>query len=147
MHGSVRCSKPAKHTIRLLKTEDEDNSDIVNFEIRRDEIIRKQYVRAPYYCPTVLVEGSVKGIVYSAACEDCFKVPRKAETLKVYNAIVSNDGMSYHGLKIMFPKFGDLDDIVEFLINEKRVIKKDEEFLPQKYVKDYSIIGHYKSIE
>ncbi len=131
LKNGVHCSNPARYTARLLRVEDVDDPHLVDFK-RELEIVRGKYRFAPYYHPTILVEkkdlSKDPKIVYTVACEDCFKIPGKQETKKVYNEIKDKGGMTLELLEKRFKNVEELNQILDFLVKEKRIRLEDGTF-------------------
>lgn len=134
------CSKPAKYTVRLIKSGNE--KEIIRFQRKKGEIVLG-YKWAPYYSPTVVVEGSQENVAYCAACPDCYTIPRKKETLEVQDFITKQNGVNEKEFSEKFRGLHDLGTIVGFLLDEKRIIERGGVYLPQAYVKDSFIPGNY----
>lgn len=138
--NDARCSKPAKYTVRLIKTENE--KEIIRFERKKGDVI-DGYKWAPYYSPTIVVEGSQLDVAYTAVCPECFIVPRKKETLDVQSFITKSNGVDKKAVEGRFSDLMDLDKIVAFLLEEKRIVDKAGFYLPQIYVGDPFIAGNF----
>jgi thymidine kinase len=114
-----QCSNLANYTVRLRK----DSDQKVQFFNKKGEIVTG-YGYAPYFDPLVLIEGSDKGTAYTTACEECFKIPYKKETIQAYNMLIQNK----NNIQIT-----NLDKIVEMLIQEKIIRKDGNKYHPFEY--------------
>lgn len=130
-----QCGNLANYTVRLR----EYSEPKVGFVDKSGEVVDNLGF-APYYDTLLLIEDTdeqkkeKKGIEevvdYTAACEDCFKIPFKEETLFVYSELLK--GKKPEDLSV-----DKIDKIVNTLVEDKKLKpKKDGSFVAFEYRKD-----------
>ncbi len=145
-NGAFRqCKKPATHTIRLLF--DDTGSQHYDFFDKDNKPVFSQYKPASYYDPTVVVEKKEKTkqqpVYYIAVCPDCFIIPGKEEAIAIYDFIKKEKEKCLEEILKEFPS-ENTERILNFLVEEKRVIASNNVFSLTKYVFDMSL-GTYIS--
>ncbi|MCX6709831.1 MAG: hypothetical protein NTV63_02645 [Candidatus Woesearchaeota archaeon] len=142
-----QCKKPAKYTMRLIA--DEGNEERYDFFDKSNNPILGVYRPARYYDPTVVIEkigqakekSSAQQVYYISVCPDCFLIPGKEETARIYDFIRERKGVSIDDIVKEFPS-PNTERIADFLYEEGRVVSRGNVLFPQKYV--FSIgIGAY----
>jgi thymidine kinase len=157
LRNGKRCRRPdARYNARLLRRDlfgFEEGFDVeANFgEDSPDgsvNSVRGEYKFAPYFDKTVRVEITQdesakhgKEMRYVNACKHCFRIPGDAETKTVVdyinNASMNCKPLSKEELVSGQKEIKHLKEIVEFLVNERRVIF-DGKFKHVQYLKDDS---------
>jgi len=147
------CENQAIYPARLLRCRDPAHPDIMDFAIGED-IYRGLFRWAPYFNPTIVVEKrpskdiKKRKVVYTAACEEHFQIPKKRETMSVYELIAKRGKMNESQIAEGSPNVcrADLSDILRYLDEEGWVKSSNGVYAPQHYVRRTDIPKSYRKV-
>ncbi len=122
--GDEQCCNLATYTVRL-KRESEFKTSFFD----KEGNLVEGYGFAPYFDPLKLVEkkkdDGPSPTEYTSACEDCFQIPLKDETVRVYESLIS-------GFRAKDIKSSNLDKIIDMLVSEDKIVDMENGFYEAK---------------
>jgi thymidine kinase len=136
--GIHQCKKPANYTMRLVI----GNENAYDFYDNNNNPVNGRYSPAKYYDPTVVIEklgnnsdgSALPSVYYISVCSECFKIPGKEETIKIYEHI-KEKGRRLEDLVLSFPE-KNTGRIVAFLEEENKISEKNGILAPKEYFFD-----------
>ncbi len=114
-----QCKNPAGFNLRLKEAEEGDKE--IKYFDEKGNII-SGFAKAPFFGPTIMVEGSLEGLGYTTACQECFgALPKNDLVARVLAYVQRNDGCSYDSIGNEFGRERDLPEVLAYTFEERKL--------------------------
>lgn len=114
-----QCENSAGFNLRLKEAEEGDKE--IKYFDEKGDIIRG-FAKAPFFGPTIMVEGSLEGLGYTTACQECFgALPKDDLVARVLEYVQKKDGCNYSSIENEFGKERDLPEVLAYTFEEKKL--------------------------
>ncbi len=114
-----QCGNPAGFNLRLKEAEEGDKE--IKYFDEKGNIVRG-FAKAPFFGPTIMVEGSLEGLGYTTACQECFgALPKNDLVARVLVYIQKNNGCNYSSIENEFGKERDLSEVLAYTFEERKL--------------------------